>query len=317
MSWKTLQSLPVAVLRPALVAYQGWLYACGGLTLAASSSNVYRAKIGVDGSLGPWQLASTEKLPAGSTEAHAFVANGRLYVVVGYNGSDSDSRVYHAKFNSDGSLTSWQRTDLPVACSPLGIGFAQGYVWMVGGVTGTRVSTPTTVAVNGIYRGQINTQTGALEHWTKTNVGVPFNDKDTAGACIGPNAIYLKSVGAKMAAAPLTAGGQIGPWGYTQLPTRATFAPGMIATASRVYMLGGYDSSTFAEYSEVYSAHISGSTGAITTAFTKVGDLPKALDGFGVSISNGVLFIAGGEDVVPTPQSIVASNKLTATGRIS
>ena len=98
----------VRVIRPALVAAEGWLFAAGGAINATGTPSdvVLASKIDpATGALGPWK--GVAPLPRALRD-FAFVARGNvLYVIGGQSGATRSDDVSSATVGPDGSLSPW------------------------------------------------------------------------------------------------------------------------------------------------------------------------------------------------------------------
>lgn len=159
--WATsLNSLPVAAYEASAIVHDGYLYFVGGMDGDSHALNsVYYARLNSNGSVGSW-TASTN-LPQGIDDAAVTVANGRVYVMGGSSNSGFTNTVYHASFNSDGSVGSWitDSTTLPQALDGVTAAASNGYLYIAGGNTDVETTQ------DGVYYAKINTD-GSVGSWT-------------------------------------------------------------------------------------------------------------------------------------------------------
>ncbi|MBI4376307.1 MAG: hypothetical protein HY549_07635 [Elusimicrobia bacterium] len=103
--WRAERDLPEGVYTHAAVS-DGTLYVLGGAISGGSviHDSVYAAGIQADGTLSPWALAS--RLPSPLANHAASVANGRIWVSGGWNGSSPTSSIYEVPA-SLGVLGEW------------------------------------------------------------------------------------------------------------------------------------------------------------------------------------------------------------------
>ena len=150
-SWESARSLPGPRSHHATFVYNGAVYVTGGLHGSPAGENttladVLRARVGLDGTLGPWETISTFD---STRVAHAaFVHDGHVYLV---GGVESDTRfsetVQRSALLPNGDLGPWERTT-PL---PFGRGHThhtprwRGHLYSVGGRTGNRVTGATVV----------------------------------------------------------------------------------------------------------------------------------------------------------------------------
>jgi hypothetical protein len=146
-AWNTttpLTSGTVARFGQGTIAYNGYIYTMGGFnsSITALNSNYY-IKANADGTLGSaWTSTTTFSTTLANING-ATVANGYAYVVGGFDGSTSTDAVRRAKLNTDGTMGSWtnQTGIVPGGGDENWQEFvANGYLYVVGGDNGTRVS---------------------------------------------------------------------------------------------------------------------------------------------------------------------------------
>ena len=127
-SWVGLTSMPLVATTAA--AYNGRLYITGGQT-----TSVYAAEINNDGTIGQW--SSLESLPQSLDEHTIVISNGYIFVLGGRGGTDgyqSQSIVYSAKINNDGTLGSWNSvSSLPKPLAGHSAVVYQDYIYVIGG----------------------------------------------------------------------------------------------------------------------------------------------------------------------------------------
>jgi N-acetylneuraminic acid mutarotase len=111
-SWNTTTSLPQGLSWGGAVVANGRIYTTGGATNSGQTAATYSAVINANGTLGSWNTLSS--LPKAIAN-HVLLRNGNnLYVAGGWDDSSSQSKVYYAPLQADGTLGSWTATtDLP------------------------------------------------------------------------------------------------------------------------------------------------------------------------------------------------------------
>ena len=104
--WTNQRSLPDAITAHASVA-NGKLYVLGGTVNGGATiqNKVYYATINADGTLDFWNQTTPLSQPLSNIGAVA--ANGRIFVMGGWNGSSPTSGFYNAPVAGDGSLGFW------------------------------------------------------------------------------------------------------------------------------------------------------------------------------------------------------------------
>jgi hypothetical protein len=136
-TWATsTNSLPAARGSHGSVVVNGYVYVIGGNdNLGSAVSTVYYAKLNADGTLGAWQTANA--LPAARHSLSAAANNGYIYASGGNEGFGSESAVYYARVNNDGSLSAWASTNsLPDGRSNHTSVTVNGYIYTFGGLDG-------------------------------------------------------------------------------------------------------------------------------------------------------------------------------------
>ena len=146
-SWNTTTALTsgtVARFAHGTVAYNGYMYVMGGYNSAISAQgSVYYNKINADGTLGTTWTATTSFSTGLAGINGATIANGYAYVVGGYDGTAGTDYVRRAKVNNDGTMSSWtnQTGVVPGGGDENWQTYvANGYLYIVGGDNGTRVT---------------------------------------------------------------------------------------------------------------------------------------------------------------------------------
>ena len=182
------------------VALNGYVYVIGGYNGTTAQSTVYYAKLSPDGSVGSWQTSSNP-LPQVRYEHASFAANGYIYVIGGDNGSTSQSTVYYAKANSDGSTGAWATNvnGVPQIVKWESVQVANGYAYILGGYNGSDLTT--------VYYGKLNldgsinawsTNVNSLPQGTETHSSAVINGYiytfgvGNGGSCIGSNTYFAK-----------------------------------------------------------------------------------------------------------------------------
>lgn len=138
-NWETTTPLPEKRSHHAVVVHGDGLFVIAGLTgnpaaVNTPLSDVLRAPIAADGSLGEWKTVGT--LPSALATHAAFVYLDSIYVVAGVEDDSSNTdAVRRAKVAADGTLSEWES----VASLPTAHAHAhqtpvlEGFVYSVGG----------------------------------------------------------------------------------------------------------------------------------------------------------------------------------------
>lgn len=121
-SWRTEVSLPEPTSHHAVLAHDGSLYVVGGLGGNPFTGEdeprlgVYRASVGADGVLAPWERLVAELARPASTHS-ALIVGARLYLFGGVSGSANTDAIQRARLAEDGTLEPFEvwSTSLPAA----------------------------------------------------------------------------------------------------------------------------------------------------------------------------------------------------------
>jgi hypothetical protein len=180
-------NLNTSVSNAGAVVVNGYVYLVGGKTGNAdttSSTNVQRAKINADGTLGTWS-ATTSQLTAAKSDLGVATSNGYIYAVGGFTTTGSGTNTaYYAKVNANGDITSWTQTGTNLTYSPSGNRsvVANGYLYSLG----SNGSGSTTINYS-----RLGTN-GAPGTWTANPTAMPSSFGDGATAVLNG---YLYMVG--------------------------------------------------------------------------------------------------------------------------
>ena len=271
-----------------MVAYNGYLYQAGGWNGTTYYRDVYYGSLSNGGQNvgGAWTTNATDITgPYGATGdwnyGQMFAANGFLYMVGGYTSTPSVVRhddVYYAPIAINGSVGSWTLDSDHMVSNHYQFGLAvyNGYVYVVGGQTGTN---PT----SDIEYAAID-PAGGTKAWTKIS-GATLG---TARAHVSVAAYngYLYMTGGLTSGgteqndvqyAPVNADGSVGSWHYTHSSTDdgTSFVSGFttarnthatVAYNNYLYIMGGTDGTN--NLSDVQYAPLNSNGTVGTWAFT-------------------------------------------------
>jgi hypothetical protein len=147
------------------MAYNGYLYIFGGRDETQSGQDdVYYARIYADGTIGSW--VATNVLPSnGRVFSGGAIANGYVYLVGGFSGSDTD--VTYAKLNLDGTVGSWTTDSdtMPGARGFLTATVNNGYLYALGG-------NDSVIDTDTVYYTKLNAD-GSIGSWTTDTSVLP------------------------------------------------------------------------------------------------------------------------------------------------
>ncbi|HUD06984.1 MAG TPA: hypothetical protein VMR34_03795 [Candidatus Saccharimonadales bacterium] len=288
-SWST-TSLNAAVFEPALTALNGYFYAVGGENTSGTvQSAMQYYTIGASGALtyvGTTATAMTTAAWGVSAVAATVSSNNYLYIIGGCTSSSSASctaetttatsiQLSSTTGNTTGSMSS--STALPIATGMGAIAISSGYLYYLGGYTGSSPSTTTDVFISQLGAGSVGSWNNTSSNYLTTAVA-------GEGAIAANNYIYVfdgTTTSANSGATGLTYSTSI--IGNTTLGawTATTNGPALAYTTADYYngnafIIGG-GNGTYAENSSVYYVLIyNGSQNTITN------------NGFGVLVGNTI-----------------------------
>jgi hypothetical protein len=163
-----------------LVAYNGFLYALGGMDDSGNYTNsVYIAKLGVNGEPSLWHPTDTNKanwdywytasnLSSTRSYSAAVAYNNRLYLLGGQtSGGSGVNTAQYADINPNGELGSWTTvTNLPSTRFGHGAQVYNGYLYLIGGNSGSVSSGTLQNTVDYI---KINSDGTLVSSWASTS----------------------------------------------------------------------------------------------------------------------------------------------------
>lgn len=200
-----------------------YLYALGGKDAGGSTvATVEYARVGLDGSVDPWQ--ATTALPVPLHGASAAIFRGFLYLAGGADGSNLPSAAtYRAQINADGSLGPWEAmAALPGAASHTALVNFGPFLYVVGGDAGSVA--PVRASVTGTesaaaHLARINLRTGALMStgWTPVSSMSKGRSKHSTvfagGALFTSSGVYSGQPGSsENTYASVNSDGTLGSW---------------------------------------------------------------------------------------------------------
>jgi N-acetylneuraminic acid mutarotase len=247
-TWQTSASaLPAARHNLGVFVANGYIYAIGGNDTSATQSTVYYAKLAADGSIGTWRT-NANALPLVREAAGVVTSGGYAYVIGGYNGSASQSTVYYAKLNADGTIGAWQTNAnaLPLILDSFSTVVANGYIHLIGGY-----SSSTGLLQSTVYSGKINGD-GTVDAWTSAGNGSLPALREYGNAVVNNGYVYYmggQTTGgvnqSTVYYAKLNGSGVVGAWSTSThaLPDIRSGA-GSIVANGYIYELGGTNGAT-------------------------------------------------------------------------
>jgi hypothetical protein len=291
--------LPAARAGLSVVAYNGFIYAMGGLDGAGARSNVmYIAKIGLNGEPSLWHPTDTNKnnwvywyqasnLSSERSYSGAVAYNNRMYLLGGQTNASTGgvTTVEYANINPMGTLSSWTSTGmvaLPSARHGHSVQVYNDRMYLIGGnSSGTLQS-----AVHYIKLASDGTMSGS---WTSTSsfttarssLGGNFSTIwggyiYVAGGCSAVNGSgYCTSILSDVNLASINADGSITDWGSIAGVTSSRIGYGLVGWRNVLYGIGGCTAQNT-------------STGACTTTSTTANYGTINQDGDASTVSNSV-----------------------------
>ncbi len=274
-----------------------------------------------------------------TTTLHLLGTGGGLNCVVAYNGylfsiggSSTDSNnnnittVQSTPIASSGAIGNWSTlTALPVSRGSSGCAAANGFLYVVGGYTGSGTADGAvlynTISTSGTIGGTWTTSTTDPAHinaaYTPIHNGVFIygNNIYSVGGDFSSGSGANHNIGAYYA--PINSDGSLGTWVATSslLAGSNYSGRGYALVGSYIYAMGGVVNSSGTVQSAVEYTVIN-SDGTLGT-WTATTALPAALGDPGGATINGCLYAIGGEDGTSTSQKTVYSACPSANGSIA
>ena len=231
-SWRTLTPLRSGVrwLGCGIDPVTRTIYAVGGDGGSVSLSDVARANVAADGSIGPWLVSPSLPEPR---RGHSVVVESGVLYALGGEASDGfavRSSVFAAPIAADGSLGAWTSViQLPRADYEFGLATSNGRLYVTGGYTGNDVAMVAPA-------GQAFSATSPLPAPRERHVSVALDG-------------FVYVIGGKTAfggpdlpdglRAPILTDGTLGTWNNIDPPLVASSYSSAVAVRGRIYVFGG------------------------------------------------------------------------------
>lgn len=253
-------NLPAARTNFSLVAYNGFLYALGGIDDAGVRQNtVYIAKLGANGEPQLWHPTSTDKsiwgywyqdtsLSSVRSDSSAVAYNNRLYLVGGRSTSGPVNTVEIANINPTGTLGAWTASTVaPYNIYSHSVQVYNDRLYLIGGASSVGGA-----PISSVYFNRINND-GSLNTWVSTTnlpAGRMTNGGNmsvvwgafiyVSGGCTAVNASgYCTNVASDTIVSSINADGSIDVWNNVGGISSTRTGFGMIAWRNRIYEVGG------------------------------------------------------------------------------
>ena len=290
-----------------VTAYNGYMYSTGGYN-GSDTTEIRYASINASGTLGTWNT-TTLALSAARRGHTAIAYNGKMYIIGGWNGSTYYNTVQYADIASNGNISgSWTSSTFATngryGHAAL---ISKGYMYVVGGQESTGSLTDiryASLAGNGTFGTWASTTSTFTNARRNLTAVVADNFLYIIGGWNGTtsyNTIYYKDIG--------TDGNISGTWSSTTF-TNARYGHASVLYNGYLYILGGYDGTTY--YNNVAYAPVNtdGTLGSwlASTAFT-TGRYGHAATTYG-----GNLYILGGLASGPTYKNDVQYARINNSG---
>ncbi len=246
-TWATTSSITSARDDAGFVISNGYMYVIGGDAASAAHSEVYYAKINMDGTVGTFQTNAYALgcatagcgSPVLRREVTAVAANGYIYAIGGDNGSTATNTVYYAKQYADGSLGAWATTSTITNVRAWHTSVvANGYVYIIGGVDAS-------LARAEVYYAKLNAD-GTLGTFAATS-SMPDARYRSASVVVNGYIYEIGGIGSSgnsqkdVYYAKINSDGTIGAWATAtnQLPD-AKMSTAAATVNGYIYLLGGW-----------------------------------------------------------------------------
>ncbi|HSX17216.1 MAG TPA: hypothetical protein VLH86_03890 [Patescibacteria group bacterium] len=315
-TWTTTSAInggsPAARYGSTSVVANGYVYVMGGTSNSASSfaNNVYYAKVNADGTISStWNSATN--LPYSAYKATSFTANGYIYYIGGYDGTNTRSDVSYARINADGSLGAWQTAAaVTPGRSSSSTVYLNGYVYVIGGFNNSIFVGTTSYA-------KVNAD-GSVGTWQTATGVLPSAAVIARTSAVAANGyIYLMGGSSDNTPAngktavyytqPNASTGDIGSnWSTSanSLPAAAgrTGATALVSNGN-VYYMGGIDTASAVQTS-IYSSALPAGGGDLAAWSTSSSVLGAARWDATSVVTNGYMYEIGGNSSSATTTSV-------------
>jgi hypothetical protein len=253
-------NLPSARTNFSLTAYNGFLYAVGGVDSSGTRQNsVYIAKLGANGEPQLWHPTDTNKdnwvywyqdtnISSARSDTAMVAYNNRMYLLGGRTAGGSTNTVEIADVKPTGTLGTWtSSTSLPTNLYGHGVQVYNDRLYIIGGSTAVGAA-PT----NSVYYIKINSN-GTLNNWVQTtsfstgrlsgggNFSVVWGAYIyISGGCSTVNASgHCTTVQADTQVASINADGSLDVWNNIGTVSDQRMGFSMVSWRDHIYEIGG------------------------------------------------------------------------------
>lgn len=265
--WSPVTALPQALASRNAVVHNGYIYLVGGKNASDSPvSNIYSGLVKSDGNVDAWSVAGQLAVPV---YLHAIAASDtHLFVIGGWDGTQTRTEVWRAAFAAGGGLGAFQKVnDYPVTIDLHDAVVVQNRIYVVGGWTGRE-------ALNTVYYAEI--QPSGLGSWVATT---PLPRKlYRLSVATYNNVIYVTggydgAARANVYSANVRSDGSLEAWQETAALPNPVYYQEAVIHDGRLLVVGGKNDS--AEFNQIYSANIT--AGGSLTGWNAEPALPESL----------------------------------------
>lgn len=285
--WVSAGNFPDVIHSVPMAVTKNKVYKFGGAsTNNVLYSSVYYATVSSDGTLGTW--TNTTGLPTIVSSGSAFVIKNRMYLLGGHNGSTYISSVFSAQILADGSLGTWiTEQSFPIGIVSNAVLVTKNRLHVVGGQGNAGILANT-------WSATINTD-GTIGSWV-AGKSLPRPVYSPASFFIKDRFYIVGGYGASgvintVYYATVKADGTLSDWILDNPLPVSIYATSHFATKNRVYLMGGYDGSTW--FATCWGADIN-SDGSLGTWTQLPTSLPTNIGSAGHFLVNGKFYIIGG-----------------------
>ena len=304
-TWRTTSSFTNIRYGLGAVSYNGYTYILGGYNGSSTYYNdVQYAKIDPAGQPGSFSTSSAFTTTRRGAQTIAY--QGSLFVIGGDAGSTPVATVRVASLNSDGTLGSWVNAgSFTTARTFMAAALYDGYLYVLGGCTSAFASCST--ATN-----NITTVTRCTYSWSGQTIGSCAAQTGFTTARYGFQATIYKNYiyimgglngstyqnDVQYHALNTSTGAISGAWTTAtstyNVPTARAYFGLAQGNNGTLYIAGGLSGS--GNLSDVQYATLNTSGGGFSTAWASTTSFTNARYGFGIAISQGYIYLAGGYD---------------------
>ena len=300
-NWVAAAPLPELLANRDAVVQGDNLYIVGGKnTSEKPSAEVYTAQVQEDGSLANW--TSTTRLPTPVYLQATVATQSHIYVIGGWDGSQTRSEVWRAAFTG-GGVGAWEKiSSYPNALDLHAAVLINNRIYVVGGWSGT-------TGLRKVYYAEV--QPNGLGEWmTAPDLPIKLFRHSVAayaGVLYVTGGYDESNAHANVYYAKVNLDGSLSPWQQTTAMPNARYYHATLVHDGRLVILGGKNDAT--EYNSVYAASINAS-GALG-AWSAEPNLPESLYRFAAvtveKFGSDFIYLAGGLHGVDYRQTVYHS----------